>query len=282
MNEEKINQLFEDKINCLRKIIDAAQNVIPAHRCNLYAELDSICFEIIEYFGNSITRLQEFNLNVQMDSLKRAKGVEKILQEYIIFGNQVIATKTTPKCKLFISHSTEDAEYVAKLVQLFEYLGFGKETMFCSSYAGYGIPLDEDIYDYLKKQFNEYELHIILVLSNNYYQSPASLNEMGAAWVLSRKQTAILLPGFDFEEIKGAINPNKISIKMDQKDQIDLKYKIGELRDRLLLEFGLCNLNVGQWERKRDEFIDGVQILSSIKKKSVDRKKLIIRKKQFK
>ena len=33
----------------------------------------------------------------------------------------------------------------------------------------------------MKKQFDEFDLHIILVLSNNYYESVASMNEMGAA-----------------------------------------------------------------------------------------------------
>lgn len=151
-------------------------------------------------------------------------------------------------------------------MKLFEYLGFGKDTMFCSSYPGYGIPLDEDIYEYLKKQFNDYELYIILVLSDNYYHSPASLNEMGAAWVLSAKQSAVLLPGFDFKEIKGAVNPNRISIKMDQEDLIDLKYKLGQLREKLVSKFELDNYNAEQWERKRDEFIDSINSIRIAKK----------------
>lgn len=61
-------------------------------------------------------------------------------------------------------------------------MGLKESQIFCSSASGYGIPLDEDIYEYLKKQFfDEFDLHIILILSNNYYESVASMNEMGAA-----------------------------------------------------------------------------------------------------
>ena len=56
------------------------------------------------------------------------------------------------------------------------------------------------------------------MLSDNYYKSPACLNEMGAAWVLKKEYRSILLPGFDYKEIEGAINPRKIGIKLDDDD----------------------------------------------------------------
>ena len=110
------------------------------------------------------------------------------------------------KPKIFISHATKDKDYVAALVNLLEDIGLRESQVFCSSASGYNIPLDEDIYDYLKEQFNEFDLHVILVLSDHYYESVASMNEMGAAWVLQKKYTTILLPGFEFKEIRGAIN----------------------------------------------------------------------------
>ena len=39
----------------------------------------------------------------------------------------------------------------------------------------------EDIYDWLSSQFQEFNLHVIFMLSNNYYQSVACLNEMGGS-----------------------------------------------------------------------------------------------------
>ena len=66
--------------------------------------------------------------------------------------------------KVFISHSSQDKYYVSCIVYFLEDIGLTQEQLFCSSIPGYGIPLDEDIYDYLKQQFQEHNLHVILVL----------------------------------------------------------------------------------------------------------------------
>ena len=176
-----------------------------------------------------------------------------IQNSVLLEENQMIAKKP----KIFISHATKDKDYVAVLVNLLENMGLRESQIFCSSASGYGIPLDEDIYEYLKKQFDEFDLHIILVLSNNYYESVASMNEMGAAWVLQKKYTTILLPGFEFIEIKGAINPRKISLKLDN-DLNDVKEKLGQLKDMIIEEFGLEKIRDVRWEQKREQFIAGI------------------------
>ena len=154
----------------------------------------------------------------------------------------------------FISHASKDKNYVSSIVKLLEFIGLRQEQLFCSSVPGYGIPLDEDIYDYLRQQFQEYDLHVILVLSDNYYQSVACMNEMGAAWVLRNDYTTILLPDFEFKKIEGAINPRKIALKLDG-DSDDVKEKLGQLKDKLSKEFGLLPLPEVRWEKQRDEFI---------------------------
>lgn len=157
--------------------------------------------------------------------------------------------------KIFISHANSDKNYVSKLVDLFEGIGLNNQHIFCSSIAGYGIPLDQDIYDYLKLQFETHNLHIIFVLSENYYDSVACMNEMGAAWILQNRYSTILLPGFEFKEIKGAINPRKIALKLDN-DLVDVKEKIGQLKDCLIDEFDLPSIPDVRWEQKRDTFIN--------------------------
>lgn len=166
------------------------------------------------------------------------------------------AKMKTPK--IFISHSSKDEKYVSSLVELLCNIGLNAEHIFCSSVPGYGIPLDHDIYDFLKLQFQEHDLHVFFILSNNYYDSPACLNEMGATWILQTNYTSILLPGFEFREIDGAINPRKIAIKLDGA-QDDLKEKLGQLKDNLIAEFGLPNLPSILWEKKRDAFIAKLQ-----------------------
>lgn len=168
-----------------------------------------------------------------------------------------IATKKP--VKIFISHSSRDMAFVQPLVELFAHIGLNEDNMFCSSVSGYNVPLDINIYDYLKEQFQNYDLRVIFVLSENYYNSPASLNEMGAAWVLQHRYTSVLLPQFDFRDVKGVIDQMRISIKLDS-DKSELKARLNELRDTLASEFdlklSLSSQNI--WERHRDEFVDKV------------------------
>lgn len=157
--------------------------------------------------------------------------------------------------KLFISHSSADIKYVQLLVHLLEDIGLSENEVFCSSVPGYGVQLRADIYDYLREQFNNYELHILFVLSDNYYKSIACLNEMGASWVLRNKHDVILLPEFDFKEIKGAINPNQIGIKLDAEPD-ELNHRLNELKDSLIEEFVLNRISGTKWERYRSEFVN--------------------------
>lgn len=157
--------------------------------------------------------------------------------------------------KIFISHNSKDKAYVKLLVKLFEGIGLTEDQVFCSSVDGYGVPLDENIYDFLRKQFEEYDLHVVFILSKHYYQSAASLNEMGAAWVTKTKYTNILLPGFDYDSIVGVIDKNHSGPKLDAENSKEL---LTELKNNLIDEFGLHTIPELRWEKKRDTFLNEV------------------------
>ncbi|WP_315069364.1 toll/interleukin-1 receptor domain-containing protein [uncultured Clostridium sp.] len=192
------------------------------------------------------------------------KNIDKYYSEEN-FTNQKLSggyTMLGKKTKVFISHSTLDKSYVSILVELLDSIGLNEEQIFCSSAPGYGIPLGKDIYDYLREQFKTYDLYVIIVLSDNYYNSPACMNEMGAAWALQNKYDIVLLPGFEFKEIKGAISPQKIGLKLDN-DIIDLKEKLGQLKEGILTEFNLNKITDINWEKKRDNFINQISKLNA-------------------
>ena len=164
------------------------------------------------------------------------------------------------KRKLFISHSTKDQEYVKLLVELIESIGLTE--IVCSSVPGYGVPLNQDIYDYLRSEFQQNELYVLFVLSDNYYESAASLNEMGAAWVLQKDYLCILLPGFEFKEIEGAVNPRKISIKLDAEQLTVCEY-LNQWKAQLETNFHLTPIQQARWERIRTDFLEKTRKLSS-------------------
>lgn len=161
--------------------------------------------------------------------------------------------------KIFISHSSNDKEYVQALVELLEDMGIKEDQLFCSSLAEYGIPLNKDIYEYLKTQFKKYSLQVIFVLSDEYYKSAACLNEMGAAWVLQSEYSTVLLPKFEFKNIRGAINPNRVSIKLDNPD---MSARLNELKDNMIQIFNLPSISQTKWERHKNEFTSKIQDVS--------------------
>lgn len=160
--------------------------------------------------------------------------------------------------KIFISHATKDKDYVGEIIALLESLGFREDEIICSSIPPYCIPLDNNVYDWLVNEFLQSDLHVIYALSDTYYNRPTCLNEMGAAWALKQKWTGILLPGFEFEKIEGCIDPYQISIKLDDSDRDTLRFRLGELKDNLISEFGLRPISDYLWEKKRNEFLDGI------------------------
>ncbi len=157
------------------------------------------------------------------------------------------------KKMVFVSHSFADAEAAEALVDLLRIVGLDRSNLFCSSSPGYGIPNGEDIFDFLKHCFTDYELFVLFLISKeNYYSSPAALNEMGAAWVIGSRSTSILLPGMRPSDLRGVVTPSSASIVLANEDA---KYRLTALKDDLLQFLDLPPASNDVWERGRDRFL---------------------------
>ena len=124
--------------------------------------------------------------------------------------------------KIFISHSSKDADYGDALVNLFTGVGISGDHIIFTSNDAYGIPIGQNIFDWLKNRITE-KPYIIYLLSPEYYKSVACLNEMGAAWVIENKHTMIFTPNFkldSYEFQNGAIDPREIGFYIDNYDKI--------------------------------------------------------------
>lgn len=182
------------------------------------------------------------------------------LDKYYPMGGVEMKDKAEKPSKIFISHASKDKEYVAKIIELLDDMGLTSNEVFCSSFPGYDIPVGEDIFDYLREQFDEYRLYILFVHSKNYYKSPVCLNEMGAAWVLKNACTSLLLPGFGFSDMTGAVDSKSIAIKLDN-DETEVKDKLNQLYEKMVSEFGLSKKADIIWEQKRNRFIKEINDL---------------------
>lgn len=161
------------------------------------------------------------------------------------------------KRKIFISHAEEDKKIIKSVVALFSKFGLTREHIFCSSVEGYNIPIGSgDIYEYLLKEYTGNELLVLMFLSKNYYSSAACLNEMGAAWIRKDMYQTILMPGFDFVHIKGAINPRDISFRLDD---VELrKSRMNELKDLIFHYLYLPLPEEKEWIKEMNKFFKGL------------------------
>lgn len=160
--------------------------------------------------------------------------------------------------KLFISHSSKDKEYMEALAEMLEDIGMPDGSFVCTSIPGHGIPGGAKIFDWLRNQFLTCDLRVMFALSHNYYESAASLNEMGAAWITKATDTLLLLPGFTFSEVDGCVDPREMGISFGM-EEAELKHRLNELKDTLIAEHNLSPITQARWERHRDKFIRKVR-----------------------
>lgn len=156
--------------------------------------------------------------------------------------------------KLFISQAHKDFCVIKEFMELLYNMGMRSEDMFCSSIEELGIPFKQNIYDYLKEMIDKDDIYAFFMLSDNYYASPACLNEMGAVWVKQKEYVSFLLPGFRYNQIEGAIDPRKIAIDLGA-ERNGLRSNLNQLKDELADKFRL-QVNNERWETCRDRFID--------------------------
>lgn len=214
-----------------------------------------------EYTKTLITTLNSFNgfsdeklLNTSISMLK---VISTNYEDFTITNPEKDIKKMGKTKKIFISHSTKDKEYVSLLVNLLEFIGLGTDSIICTSIPGFGIPLGASIYDFLRDNFNNCELHVIFAHSRNFYNSPICLNEMGATWVAKSKHTSILLPNFNYNEMVGVVDNKNLSIKLDS-DFTEVQYHLDELYNMLICDFNLTPKLSTRWEQKRNEFIEDI------------------------
>lgn len=124
--------------------------------------------------------------------------------------------------KIFISHSSRNKFYGEKLVDLLRSVGVKENEIIFTSNTAYGIPVGQNIFNWLKSQITE-DPFVIYLLSEEYYQSIACLNEMGAAWIIENKHAAIFTPNFNLsskEFQSGALDPREIGFYIDDEERI--------------------------------------------------------------
>ncbi len=106
--------------------------------------------------------------------------------------------KKTGAKKLFLSHRSSDKKYADALEKFITGLGVKPDQLIYTSHPLHKIPFGKKIYDYLRDNIND-QVFMVMLLSNDYLESPACLCEMGAAWITQTDYYCIYTPSFSFD-----------------------------------------------------------------------------------
>lgn len=149
-------------------------------------------------------------------------------------------------CKIFISHSSKDSYILDKFVSLVlkQACGYESEEIVYTSNQSTGVGPWDSIPLFIKNSMSTSNL-VLFIISENYRESEACLNEMGAAWALEKKTIPILFPNIDFTEIGWLQTFNK-AIKINESESLDILFQ--------LLNRG--RTDVAEWNKIKSDFIE--------------------------
>ena len=222
------------------KILAFIKEIIPA---------DSVHIENIAAHSDNRLSYAE-NCVLSLGNIK-----EQLEKEHIPFAPQVLSESLNGEIlpKILISHSSADKHFCDIFVEFLVSIGFTQDTLIYTSKSEFAVPLGKDIYDYLRFNLNS-KIWVFFMLSQNFYGSPACLNEMGAAWVRQTRYYSVILPGFKHEKRKGAIN--LLEQTLDLSDPVRLTELLGLFRETWDLP-----IFETRWEAVKQEFTEKMKKL---------------------
>lgn len=179
--------------------------------------------------------------------------------------------------KIFISHSSKNKEYGELLVDFLRDIGLKEEEIIFTSNVIYGIPIGENIFQWLKKQITERPF-VIYLLSQEYFRSIPCLNEMGAAWIIENQHAMIFTPNFKLDSpefLNGVLDPKEMGFYINDE------FRLHSFSDQLKNNFNITtkSLIVSSAIKKLLQNINKIQdnrgVENSQYKKSTDNNNVI-------
>lgn len=227
--------------------------------CNYFEQLEQalnndniksikFCLRLIdEWYNQTIDRIVNAQLCPHKNEHKNNAAKIKLFLDKVsqIPDNYIVQKEDNSKKGLsnnpiiFISHSSSDKKYGDALRNFIVGLGVKDNQLIYTSHELNGIPMDKNIYEYLRENFDN-KVFMIILWSNTYLESPACLNEMGAAWVTQSDYTNVYVPDFEFGNPKYhqcAVDTRKMGPVL--KNDGHCKTKMIELKDKILKMFNL-------------------------------------------
>jgi len=150
---------------------------------------------------------------------------------------------------IFISHASKDRALAEKLVDVLLNNGCDvtSDRILCTSLEGMGIPAGSDNFiEFLRDKIQNPKL-VVLLLTQNYFDSVFCVCELGATWGMDLSYFPITVAPISKSNMPG-------TLKVSQAGDILDKSYLDELRD-IVKDALHVEVKTARWNIKRDEFL---------------------------
>lgn len=250
---------MEDKIKELNEMLQSMTVPQGLHPTDAYYQSLSVdksralIIENRDLIQRQYAVLQSYIVAKLAEFRRKGKMIDK---------NTVNSTLKTQQAEekepvIFLSHRSSDKKYGDALEKLITGLGVKHNQLIYTSHPLHKIPLDKNIYDYLRDNIGR-ETFVIILWSDEYLDSPACLNEMGAAWVMQTDYTNIYVPNFSFGNPKYhqcAVDTRKMGAVLNGDQHC--KANMIELKNKIAKMFGL-QVDEQTWTYLLDAFVSEI------------------------
>lgn len=156
--------------------------------------------------------------------------------------------KVKENIKIFISHASVDEPVVKDFVELLESgIGIHPKNIFCTSIKGQGIRPGVDFKSSIRKNLDD-ATTVIALISENFYNSPFCMCELGGTWIQAKDLIPILLPPLQYRDLKAVLDGIQ-ALKIHSSEDLD------ELRDELAERLKIKPYPTPRWNDRRDRFL---------------------------
>ena len=219
MSSTKI-EFIDNYISSLKKAMDALSSAEAIDFDQEENYLFDTIIEICNIFSSEIPDLKNSILLRSGSGIRDANSMLGILELYkiqISEKDSEIYMKGKKSGKIFISHRSTDKKVADILEAFLTSCGVPFDKIFCSSLPGINVEqaISPEVKDCIKNSILN-----IVILSNDYYQSPFCQNEAGIIWFLDTQKIVIALPEIVPDIMEGFLNSEHILRRLDNKNDI--------------------------------------------------------------
>lgn len=207
--------------------------------------------KIVDWYNKNISKISSNQLVFDKDShYENKKKLEEFNKKFSKYSDDINFTneknneskinKKQSNPIIFLSHKSDDKKYADEIADFIMSIGIKKEQLIYTSHPLHKIPLDKNIYQYLRENIHN-EIFMIILWSDKYLESPACMNELGAIWVLQGDYTNIYVPNFSFsgKYNECAVDTEKMGIVLNGDGMC--KMHMVELKEKIENLFGIIN-----------------------------------------